>query len=72
MSVKLITAKEVAEMIGCSEKTVYSWSQIGYRGIPVYKFGPAKKNLVRFSPIEIQEWIRSFRKEKEDAGNDSC
>jgi phage terminase Nu1 subunit (DNA packaging protein) len=57
---KLLTAKQVAEIICCSEKTIYSWAETGYAGIPVIKFGEGKKSLLRFDREKIMEWIRRW------------
>ncbi len=52
---RLVTAKELAEILGVSEKTIRDWV---YKGvIPFEKFN----RLVRFNPITIARW-RSERK----------
>jgi excisionase family DNA binding protein len=62
----LLTAKEVAEMIGCSKKTVYSWAELG--NIPCIKFGQGKKSLLRFNPEKIQEWIEARERKASGTG----
>ena len=58
---KLLTAKEVAEIIGCSEKTIYNWHQTGYAGFPAgIKFGKGRKSLLRFKLEKIVEWIQHW------------
>jgi excisionase family DNA binding protein len=48
---KLLTAREVAEIIGCHEQTIYKWKDQGK--IPFIK----KNGLIRFRESEIKEWI---------------
>ena len=49
----LLNAREVAHMLGLSVATIRKWVLIRY--IPYQKVGRA----VRFSALEIQEWIKS-------------
>ncbi len=58
---KLLTAKEVADMIGCSAKTVYSWAETGYTEIPAIKIGQGRKSLLRFDPDEIHQWLELWK-----------
>ena len=58
---RLLTAKQVAEIIGCSEKTIYSWAETGYAEIPAIKFGNGRKSLVRFDYDDLQEWITALK-----------
>lgn len=58
---KLLTTKDVAQIIGCSEKTVYSWAETGYTEIPVIKIGNGRKSLLRFDEKEIHEWIQGWK-----------
>lgn len=48
----LITAKEVAEMLGVNYKTVYEWER--QKRIPSVRVG----RCVRFRPSELAEWLR--------------
>jgi excisionase family DNA binding protein len=48
---KLMTAKEVAQIIGASPKTVYQWAEEGL--IPHYKVN----GLLRFDLDEMLGWI---------------
>jgi len=57
---KLLTAKQVGELIGCSEKTIYGWAVTGHLGIPAIKFGTGQKSPVRFDPVEIDKWIKDL------------
>ena len=58
---RLLTAKEVAQIIGCSEKTIYSWAETGYAEIPAVKFGTGRKSLVRFDYDDLQQWITHWK-----------
>jgi excisionase family DNA binding protein len=58
---KLLTAKDVAKIIGCSEKTVYSWAETGYTKIPAIKIGNGRKSLLRFDADEIHKWIQIWK-----------
>jgi len=50
---KLITAKEVAEILGISEKTVLGKHK--KLGLPYYKVGW----LLKFRASEIEEWLQN-------------
>ena len=54
--IKLLTPKEVAEMLRVSVKTVYSWVNSGR--IPYYKLAGS---VVRFKEDEILKWIEESR-----------
>ena len=58
---KLLTAREVAEILGCSEKTVYSWAETGHTEIPAIKIGNGRKSLLRFDPDEISQWLERWK-----------
>jgi excisionase family DNA binding protein len=58
---KLLTAEQVAEIICCSPKTVYSWAELGH--IPSIKIGMGWKALLRFDSEEVHTWLQ-FWKEK--------
>ncbi len=59
---KLLTAKEVAEILGCSEKTIYSWAETGCTEIPAIKIGNGRKSLLRFDPDEIHQWLERWKR----------
>ena len=59
---KLLTAKEIAEIIRCSVSAVYEWSKSGK--IPVYKVN----GLLRFEEKEILEWIKAGRLKSKGEG----
>ena len=58
---KLLTAEQVAEIVSCSPKTVYSWAELGH--IPSIKIGAGRKALLRFDSEEIQAWLKSWKEE---------
>ncbi len=60
---RLMTAKEVAEILAVSEKTVYRWSASGV--LPCFRQG----RVIRFIPEEIKKYILD-RTEGEQDGMD--
>jgi excisionase family DNA binding protein len=50
---KLLTAREVHNLVGISEKTLYKYVSLNV--IPHYKIGAN----VRFRPRELAEWLRA-------------
>lgn len=52
---KLITIKEVSEMLGVKDKTLYQWVELGQ--IPSIKLNGS----VRFDPDEILTWINQCK-----------
>ncbi len=48
---KLLTPQEVADLLGVQKSTIYQWTHQGY--IPHVKL----RNLVRFRPKAISEWV---------------
>ena len=67
---KLLTVKDVASMVGCSDKTIYSYVETGGTNIPYIKLGRGKRSPVRFDPEEIADWIESWNHQNHqtDAG----
>ncbi|MDH3973496.1 MAG: helix-turn-helix domain-containing protein [Deltaproteobacteria bacterium] len=55
----LLTPKQVAEILNCKVKTVYSWAESGK--IPCLKVN----GILRFVPVEIKEWLEGFREKSE-------
>jgi excisionase family DNA binding protein len=53
---KILTCKEVAEMLQAKPSTIYAWAEQGV--IPSLKI----KGLLRFDENEILEWIVSCKK----------
>jgi excisionase family DNA binding protein len=58
---KLLTAEQVAEIICCSPKTIYSWAELGH--IPSIKIGVGRKALLRFDPDEVHAWLHFWKEE---------
>ena len=52
---EILNLKEVAELLGMSERTIYNWAQTKY--IPSFKLGKSW----RFNKSEITQWINSNR-----------
>ena len=56
---RLVTAKQVSELIEVKPSTVYQWAHLGL--IPYVKLG----KCVRFKKAELFRWIdKNFRKER--------
>ena len=53
---KMVTIKEVAELLQAKESTLYSWAEKG--SIPSYKIN----GLLRFDLEEIREWLKESKK----------
>jgi excisionase family DNA binding protein len=58
---RLLTAEQVAEIICCSPKTIYSWAELGH--IPSIKIGAGRKALLRFDSEEIYAWLQFWKEE---------
>jgi len=58
---RLLTAEQVAEIICCSPKTVYSWAELGH--IPSIKIGTGRKALLRFDSEEIHAWLQFWKEQ---------
>jgi len=54
---KLLTVKEVAEIIRAKPSTVYQWAETGV--IPCFKLN----GCLRFSEDDILAWIKNCKKE---------
>ena len=52
----LLCAEEVAKILGMKTSTISKW--VYEKKIPIVKFGPGKKSLVRFDPSRLNEWIQ--------------
>ena len=55
----LVTAAEVASMLGVSPSTVLDWHQAGE--LPSFKLATGKRAPVRFRRSEVPAWIESKR-----------
>jgi excisionase family DNA binding protein len=51
----MITIKQVSEIYHVSRTTVQTWMK---KGLPFYK----TDRLVRFDPLEVEKWIRGYKK----------
>jgi len=60
---KLLTVKELSEVIKVKEKTLYQWAELGQ--IPVIKLN----GCIRFDLNDIQMWILSCKKEPHSSYN---
>ena len=53
--IKILTCKQVAEIIQAKTSTIYSWAEQGI--IPCYKIN----GLLRFEEDDILQWIRNYK-----------
>ncbi len=53
MSFRWLSVEEIAEYLGVSKDTVYSW--ISKRNMPAHRIG----RLWKFKTDEVDEWVRS-------------
>ena len=54
---ELLTTRQAAELCGCGERTLWSWSRSGIAPAPV-KIGVGLRPAVRFSRQTLLEWIQ--------------
>ena len=57
MMIKLLTAKEISEMLSVRERTVYGWAHMDF--IPHYKLG----KCIRFREEDVVNWLELRRAE---------
>jgi excisionase family DNA binding protein len=60
---KLLTVKELAEILNVKEKTLYQWTELGQ--IPCIKLN----RTLRFDEDDIEAWVKSKKKEPEPSYN---
>jgi len=60
---KLLTVKEVSEIISAKPSTIYAWAEQGL--IPCFKLN----GLLRFSETDLLTWIKSNQKRTVEAYN---
>lgn len=60
---KLMTVKEVSEILNANSKTIYQWAELGQ--IPSVKLN----GCLRFDLDDIKEWIKSCKKEAASSYN---
>ena len=53
---KLVSIKEIAEMLGVKPSTLYQWAELGQ--VPCIKLN----GCLRFNPADISDWIESCKK----------
>ena len=53
--IKLLTPRELSDLLNCKLSTVYAWAKAGE--VPARKIN----GLVRFDPVEIDQWIEKSR-----------
>jgi len=56
MNDRWLSVEEIAEYLGVSRDTVYTWTK--KTDIPAHKVG----RLWKFKTVEVDEWVRSGRK----------
>ena len=62
---RLLTVKEVAELVGVRESTIYTWFSPSYRAQHGAKFRYYKiGNQLRFRLGDVLTWIEAHGKEK--------
>jgi excisionase family DNA binding protein len=57
---RLLTARELAELLGLSPGTVLDWHEAGR--IPSFKLGPGVGGPVRFRASEVEAWLEECRR----------
>jgi excisionase family DNA binding protein len=60
---KLLTVKELSEILSVKEKTLYQWAELGQ--IPCVKLN----GTLRFDCEDILAWIKSCKKEPDSGYN---
>lgn len=55
---KLITTKELQDLLGVSRRTIYRWIE---KGLPKIKV----ENTLRFSKPEVEKWLLERTEEEE-------
>jgi excisionase family DNA binding protein len=53
---KLLTVKDLSELLQMSPRTIYEWVYMGY--IPHYKFSKG----LRFKEHEIESWLKKMKR----------
>jgi excisionase family DNA binding protein len=65
---RLLSADEVAEVLGVKPRTISSW--VAKNRIPYIKLGEGRKSLVKFSPIRLNQWLEERTHEPKQTEND--
>lgn len=58
---RLLTVKEVAQVLGVKASTILNWVHINR--IPFIKFGLGKKAPLRFNPKVLNRWVEENSRE---------
>ena len=58
----LLSVKEVAALLGKSEKTVRRWTEREHHPLPVIKIPCHKQNTWSFQKSEVLEWFNLFQR----------
>lgn len=61
MSERLLTARELAELLGVTAGTVVDWAEANPPKIPGFKLGGAKGGRLRFRASEVEAVLESWR-----------
>jgi excisionase family DNA binding protein len=61
VAVRLMTAQEVAQVVGCSDKEIYKMAACGE--IPCVRI---TERMVRFDPSDLEKWLASKRQVGDD------
>ena len=64
MSDRWLSVEEIAEHLGVSRDTVYTW--VNEKGMPAHKVG----KLWKFSTVEVDKWVRSGKAASKDRRQD--
>lgn len=59
---RLVTTKELAELLGVAANTLRIWRAEG-DGPPFYKLGESKYSGVRYDTERVQEWLAEREKD---------
>lgn len=52
---RILTPLQVADLLGCDDKTITRWARQGY--VPAHPIGVGKKKYWRFFEDEIMDWL---------------
>ena len=61
MSDRWFSVEEIAEHLGVSKDTIYTW--ISKRGMPAHKVG----RLWKFQTVEVDSWVKAGGASSDDA-----
>ncbi|MGD2092366.1 MAG: helix-turn-helix domain-containing protein [Candidatus Aminicenantes bacterium] len=64
---RLMSAEEVAEVLGVKPRTIFSW--VTQNRIPYIKLGEGRKSLVKFNPKRLNQWLEEQSNEPKQTEN---